>query len=231
MARVFAVEDSRDTQVLLVRALSSHRVSVASTIRQGLDQIRHDPPDLLLLDRALPDGDGLDLFRQLRDEPRFEKLPVMFLTACTEVDDKVSAFAMGAEDYIEKPFVPAELLARVEARLRRMQSNGEGTEPMTIGDFELDPVRHTVRGIGPKHSGLELQLTPLEFRILHTLALRCGTPVERPDLMKAVWGDVLVSERTLDTHVSNLRRKLGCAGDGLRAVRGVGYRFELSTRH
>lgn len=229
MARVFAVEDSRDTQVLLVRALSSHRVSVASTIRQGLDQIRHDPPDILLLDRALPDGDGLDLFKQLREEARFENLPVMFLTACTDVEDKVSAFSMGAEDYIEKPFVPAELLARVEARLRRQ--SGERTEPVTVGELELDPVRHTVRGVGPKHSGLQLQLTPLEFRILHTLALRCGTAVERPELMQAVWGDVLVSERTLDTHVSNLRRKLGSAGDGLRAVRGIGYRFDLGSSH
>ena len=145
----------------------------------------------------------------------------MFLTSRGGTSEKVMAFKLGADDYVQKPFEPAELQARIEARLR---SAGKRDPQLRFSDLELDPIRQEVCLRLPDREW-SCDLTPHEFRILHCLAVSRGIPVPRRQLMEAAWGGVSVSARTMDTHVSNMRKKLAPHGDRLEAVRGVGYRL------
>jgi len=180
-------------------------------------------PDLVVLDLALPDADGIDVCRYLRGEGRLTHVPVIMLTARTDETDRVLGLETGADDYVTKPFSPRELVSRVRAVLRR---SGERSGPMRLiraGPFELDTEKFTVR-----LDDRSLDLTATEFRLLE---LFCRSPervFSRDQLIEGVWGyDKPVIDRTIDTHMRNLRDKLGPAGDLIRTVRGIGYKLSL----
>ncbi len=222
MRGILVVEDSPESQELIRRALRDRfDLAFADTGAKALEQAISQVPDLIVLDVGLPDMDGFALCAKLKSMPVLEDVPVVFLTGRGETDDKLLGFKLGADDYVEKPFQPDELVARIEARLRAAK---KPDPKLQFDDMQLDPLRLEVVLRGPDREWT-CDLTPHEFRILHCLAKCRSLPVPRARLMEAAWGGVTVSERTVDTHVSNLRKKLTPYGDRLQSVRGVGYRL------
>jgi two-component system, OmpR family, alkaline phosphatase synthesis response regulator PhoP len=215
MTRVLVIEDNRDIAYGLRNNLEieGYEVDVAEDGALGLAQARATRPDLVVLDLMLPRMDGFRVLRALRDERL--TMPVLILTARGEESDKVRGLKLGADDYLTKPFGLLELLARVEALLRR--SGHHATEQ--IGELLIDRSTHTV-----SRAGTRIELAPKEYDLLIALADRRGAVVSRLELMRQVWGysDAVIT-RTIDTHIAELRKKLGPRY--IVTVRKVGYRF------
>ncbi|MBS0614017.1 MAG: response regulator [Proteobacteria bacterium] len=185
---------------------------------EAMAAIRRLTPDLLLLDLMLPNRDGVELCRELRLE---SDMPVIMVTARAEEIDRLLGLEVGADDYICKPFSPREVVARVQAVLRRHRRD-PGVP--TIAELQID-----VAACRASWRGLDLDLTQVEFRLLHTLAGAPGRVYSRDQLMDRLYSDRrIVTDRTVDSHVRNLRRKLAAAGgeDWIKSIYGVGYRFE-----
>ena len=225
MARIFVVEDNEALReaVCSYLLLKDHEIVEFPRIGGVLEAMETKPPDLIVLDVMLPDGDGFLLARKIR---KSQAVPIIFLTAKATESDRITGFELGADDYVVKPFSPKELSLRVEAVLRRTGSGGaKPAEPMSwmLGKqlLELDEAAHRA-----SVAGNELSLTVAEWKILSYLAMHAGVVVGRERLLGESL-DYLVaegSERTVDTHIKNLRAKLGGAG-WIETVRGFGYRF------
>jgi DNA-binding response OmpR family regulator len=203
---VLLIEDNEKLALGLRSNLEfeGYEVAVAATAADGLAKARALAPDLIILDLMLPDTDGYKVLRGLRDEG--DLTPVLVLTALGEETDKVRGFRFGADDYVTKPFGLMELLARVDALLRRARRTppDEQKRPLRFGDVSIDPAtRHVARG------GRPVGLRPKEYELLLALVRRRGELATRMELLKEVWGyDDSVMSRTVDTHISELRRKL-----------------------
>jgi DNA-binding response OmpR family regulator len=223
---VLVVEDEAAIAEAVQARLASegYRVLVAGDGPQAIELHRHEQPDLVVLDLMLPGMDGLEVCREVQ---RQRWTPVLMLTARTEEADKVAGFAVGADDYLTKPFSLRELSMRVKAILRRIDRirTDEGGEPIVRGDLTIDPARRRV-----SVDDQEIALTPLEFDILFKLAREPGVVFTREQLMNRVWGyHDFGGGRVVDSHVARLRRKLGedVAGPRfIRTVHGVGYAFQ-----
>ncbi|HYH47014.1 MAG TPA: winged helix-turn-helix domain-containing protein, partial [Thermoanaerobaculia bacterium] len=192
----------------------------------GLEAIRRQPPDLLLLDLMLPGLDGLELTRLLkRDGTAAARVPIVMLTARSEEVDRIVGLELGADDYISKPFSPREVVLRVKAVLRRRQPEQEeapASELLEVGGIQLDLAGHQLRV-----RGAEIPLTATEFRLLRLLMERGGRVQTRGHLLTDVWGYAEdIDSRTVDTHIRRLRRKLGPEADRIETVIGVGYRLK-----
>jgi two-component system alkaline phosphatase synthesis response regulator PhoP len=226
MSRVLIVEDNRDLAYGLRNNLEieGYDVEVAEDGRTGLVAVRRGPPGLVILDLMLPEMDGFRVLRTLRQEGHV--MPVLILTARGEEADKVRGLKMGADDYITKPFGLLELLARIEALLRRtaMPVPAPGGA-VGFGDVEVDVAARVVR-----RRGQAVELAPKEFDLLLALLKSRGAVVSRLELMTRVWGySSAVVSRTVDTHVAELRRKLEDTPSAPRhivTVRKIGYRLE-----
>jgi two-component system KDP operon response regulator KdpE len=192
----------------------------AETAEEALDRAAVHPPDAAILDLVLPDGDGVEVCREIR---RWSPMPIIVLSAVGEEDAKVRALEAGADDYVTKPFGARELIARLEAALRRVQVTTAGEPRITAEGLEIDLAAHTVT-----RDGAEVHLTPIEFRLLETLARNRGRLMTHRALLVEVWGPEYADDVTvLRGHLANLRRKIEPA-DGHRYIRtdpGVGYRF------
>src|SRR5690348_10738956 len=216
---VLIVEDDDDLRAVLSRGLGEEgfAVDAVSTGSALLDRTEHEVPDLLVIDVGLPDTDGRDLCQALR--ARGIQTPVLFLTARDAVVDRVSGFDAGGDDYLAKPFAFAELVARLNALLRRSGSDGA----LEAGGLTLDPLTHSI-GDG----STEVPLTPTEFRLRARLFAGTGEAVRRRVLVRAAWPHgAIVRQNTLDSYVARLRRKLK-RFDGapeIETVHGVGYRL------
>jgi two-component system, OmpR family, KDP operon response regulator KdpE len=191
----------------------------AETAEEALDRAAVHPPDAAILDLVLPDGDGVEVCRQIRG---WSQMPIIVLSAIGEEDAKVRALEAGADDYVTKPFGARELVARLEAALRRSQ--GRVDEPRIVADgLEIDLAAHTV-----SRDGAAIHLTPIEFRLLATLARNRGRLMTHRALLVEVWGPEYADDVTvLRGHIANLRRKIEPA-EGQRFVQtdpGIGYRF------
>ena len=227
---ILVVEDEEAIAEAVRARLASegYRVNVVHDGPQALRAAAQERPDLVVLDLMLPGMDGLEVCREIQ---RTDWVPVLMLTARTEEADKVAGFAVGADDYLSKPFSLRELAARVKAILRRMERirQSSPTEPMNRFDLMVDPARRRVVK-GPD----EVPLTPLEFEILLTLARSPGVVFSRDQLMDRVWGyRDYAGGRVVDSHVARIRRKLGDeAGEPryIRTVHGVGYAFREDGR-
>lgn len=218
-ARILIVEDEPKLAALLADYLraAGHETEWITDGREVMaawDARRHD---LILLDLMLPGVDGLTLCRQLRT---LSSVPIVMLTARADEADRLMGLELGADDYIAKnPFSPREVVARVKAVLRRARPAASQSSPLQIDEA----------GLRASWGGRELDLTPIEFRLLRTLAANAGRVYARSQLLDQVHEDGrAVTERAVDSHVKNLRRKLETAGAGdcIRSVYGVGYRFE-----
>jgi DNA-binding response OmpR family regulator len=223
---ILVVEDEEAIAEAVRARLASegYRVRLAFDGPQALQAAAEEAPDLVVLDLMLPGMDGLEVCREIQ---RRDWVPVLMLTARTEEADKVAGFAVGADDYLTKPFSLRELAARVRAILRRMDRirDMSPTESVTRLDLTVDPARRRVlRGKE------EISLTPLEFEILLTLARNPGLVFSRDELMDRVWGyRDYAGGRVVDSHVARVRRKLGDEAAEpryIRTVHGVGYAFQ-----
>jgi len=222
---VLLVEDDRHIRRFLRTSLETEgwRVFEAETLRQGLVDAATRKPDLVIADLGLPDGDGVDLIRQVRT---WSRVPVIVLSARSDEDDKVRALDAGADDYIEKPFGVSELLARVRANMRRQQTLREGGESssVTIGDVEIDLAARVVT-----KAGAVVHLTPIEFRLLGVLVANAGRVLTHRHLLREVWGPSHVEDNHyLRVFMANLRHKLEsdpAQPKMLLTETGVGYRL------
>jgi two-component system, OmpR family, response regulator RegX3 len=228
--RILLIEDEESISEPLERALGREGfdVAVASTAAEGRERFRAARPDLVLLDVMLPDGDGRDILREIRDTSR---TPVVMLTARGEELERVLGLELGADDYVTKPFSSAELAARVRAVLRRADApapdGGEDGGVLEIGAVRMELERHEA-----SLDGAPLDLTVKEYELLRMLLENAGRVVTREQLIREVWDTAWFgSTKTLDVHVSALRRKLGdepSAPRFIHTVRGVGFRFASS---
>jgi two-component system phosphate regulon response regulator PhoB len=222
--RVLVVDDEPDILALVTYHLlkAGYRVSTASTGPEALATAAQDRPELVVLDLMLPGISGYDVLDQLRAAAETKHIAVLMLTARRDEQDRIRGLALGADDYLTKPFSPQELTLRVGAILRRMGATAvAGTDVVTIGTITIDRAAHTV---SVDDDGVEL--TPTEYKLLLTLAERRGRVLARTHLLGAVWSAAPdIQTRTVDMHVQRLRAKLGAAGDQIETVRGFGYRL------
>ncbi|MBI2606828.1 MAG: response regulator transcription factor [Deltaproteobacteria bacterium] len=226
MHRILIVEDHLELQQAIPKILGeSCSFEIASTLKEGFEHVNRHDFDLILLDVDLPDGDGFKLCANLKQMEGKSDIPVIFLTGDSDIQDKVMAFSLGADDYILKPFDARELRARVFARLERSAKTKEKSNTLVKGDlsFALLSQRATVSS---GRGAIELPLTPLEFKLLLYFARHEDHVLTREQLISAVWNDnVHVLDRTIDSHISNLRRHLGPSACEIKSVYGEGYRF------
>lgn len=227
--KMLVVEDELEIAELLRFHLQREGFDVRMTQsgRTALTQVETNPPDLVLLDLMLPDLDGLEVCRRLKRRSETRQIPILIVSAKGEESDIVAGIELGADDYITKPFSPRVLIARVKNILRRYAVEfgeaGESEHAMTAADGALviDPDRHVV-----SVHGKPVELTVTEFGILECLAKHPGFVRTRDQIISSVHGnDTVLSSRTVDVHVTALRRKMGELGAMIQTVRGVGYRL------
>ncbi|MDD5304969.1 MAG: response regulator transcription factor [Elusimicrobia bacterium] len=224
-AQILVVEDQAATADLILEVLKGegYEAQTVDTLAKARARLKKQPPELLLLDRNLPDGDGVDLLAEIRDDEKLGSLPVIILTAKKDVADKIAGLRVGADDYVAKPFNTEELVARVAAILRRA---GKGEEPTSVeaGGVKLDRASRKVH-IGEQ----EVPLSAKEFDLLWFLVYRKGRVLTRDFLLQHVWGydsGIDLTTKVIDVTLSHLRNKIGPIADKIVAVRGFGYRFD-----
>lgn len=223
-AHILVIEDDIDIQTLLEYNLkqAGYTVSLAGDGEEGLMLAGEIKPELILLDWMMPLMSGIELLRRLRSRHETADIPVIMLTAKADEADRLRGLDGGADDYVVKPFSPAELVARIRALLRR--SSGGSAPMLRCGDLEMDLVAKRV-----KRGGEEIKLGPKEFRLLEHLLRNQGRVYSRDQLLDHVWGDnVYVEVRTVDVHIRRLRKAIntGNKPDPIRTVRSMGYALE-----
>lgn len=220
---ILIVDDEEDVRELVGMNLRRAGCAIAEAADglEGLRKVRELKPDVVVLDVMMPGRDGLQVCEELRMLESTRNVPVIMLTAKGQTEDRIAGLEHGADDYLPKPFSPKELVLRVQALLRRSGPVGDGTE-LKVGPFTFDlaAVKLTV-------AGEPMELTLLEFKLLHLLADHEDEVVERDMILREVWGySETVRTRTLDTHVKRLREKLGEYAEWVQTARGFGYIFK-----
>lgn len=235
MPNVLLVEDLDECQIVVKRALanSSIELTIAKTLKEAQTLIRSNSEikyDLVILDISLPDGEGLSILEEIRTTTG-DTVPVFLLTSDSDLDSKVTAFNLGADDYLTKPISGAELRARVEMRLKKTAGQRNQQTKIQKGNLALDVSLMRVSLIENNEQKI-LPLTSKEFKILALLTQHEGQVYSRHDLVKHVWGDSIhVQERTVDSHIFGLRKKLGSYADYIECIPHVGYRFIGQAGH
>jgi two-component system phosphate regulon response regulator PhoB len=224
--RLMIVEDEHDMADLVATRLKreGYLVEVAHDGQEGLEKIRAKPPDLAIIDIMLPRLSGTELVTEMRQDPRTAAVPIIVMTAKGEDSDVVVGLQLGADDYVTKPFAMSVLVARVGAVLRRAAGPSEPRKgPLKVGVVTIDPDRHVV-----EVDGETVSLTLTEFRLLVALVAARGRVLTRNQLIDQAMGiNAIVTDRTIDVHLTALRRKLGEARTYIQTVRGVGYRVAV----
>lgn len=223
-AKILIVEDESAVREMIAFVLRQTGFAAleAEDAEQARNILRREQPDLVLMDWMLPQTSGIELTRELKQDPVTRDMPVILLTARGEEDDKVRGLECGAEDYVTKPFSPRELIARINVILRRVAPHAT-EQAVSAGGLYLDPSSHRV-----SVSGNLVDLGPTEFRLLHFFMTHKDKVYSRSRLLDKVWGtNVFIEERTVDVHIRRLRKALEPHGvDGMvQTVRGAGYRF------
>ncbi len=220
---ILVVEDESDLAELVCYHLQreGYVCRRAGDGERAVAEAYRNPPDLIVLDRMLPKLAGEEVAMRLKRDSRTSAIPIIMLTAKAEDEDELVGFALGADDYVRKPFTMKLLLARVTAVLRRQAAVASPREVLTMGPVVLDHSRHEVRV-----EERRLDLTATEFKVLASLMAANGRVLSREQLIDSALGiDVAVTNRTIDVHIASLRRKLGPAATYIHTVRGVGYTF------
>lgn len=223
---VLLVEDDAAIRDMITFSLrqASFTCEASKDGESGLEWLKNQQPDMILLDWMLPGIDGIEFIRRLRANEFLASIPVIMLTAKGESEDMVKGLSVGADDYINKPFSPPELIARIKAVLRRCRPvEDEDAQKLQMGELVMDTKSHRV-----SVNGERIDLGPTEFRLLHFFMKNPERAYNRSQLLDFVWGDtVYIEERTVDVHIRRLRKALESSGhDNLvQTVRGVGYRF------
>lgn len=219
---IYIVEDDNNIQEIEEYALKSSgfEIKCFDNAISFQEEIKNELPDLILLDIMLPGEDGLSVLGKLRSNSRTKHLPVIMVTAKVSEIDTVKGLDLGADDYITKPFGVMELISRVKALLRRIQSDEESV--LSYKNLEIDVVRHVCLV-----NGVQIELTYKEYELLKLFMSNIGIVMSRDSIMNSVWGfDYVGESRTIDMHIKTLRKKLGDAGVYIITVRNVGYKLE-----
>ena len=218
---IAVVDDEPDIAHLVSHHLkkAGYKVKEFYNAEEFMNYLSKEKPDLIILDLMLPDFDGFELCKELRKNEKFNDVPIVMLTARSKVEEKVLGLEIGADDYITKPFSPKELVARVNAILRRFRENKDVITAGGILKIDLKKFEVFVKD-------KKIDLRPAEFKILKLLVQRKGWVFSRRQILEHISGEKLVYERTVDVHIKNLRDKLGEAGKFIKNIRGIGYKFE-----
>jgi len=221
---VFVVDDEPDICELIRINFTKNqfRVKTFLTAESFFYQISKEIPDLVILDLMLPDMDGIEVTKILKENESYSRIPIIMLTARVEETDRIIGLEVGADDYVTKPFSVRELIARVRSVIRRM-SLAEKVSYLGLEDrLILHPEKYDARLDGQK-----IDLTPTEFRILELLLRKKGTVLTREQILDHLWGDEkTVIDRTIDVHIRHIREKLKDLGKYVKSVRGIGYKLE-----
>ena len=223
---VLVVDDEPEIVALVAYHLAraGYKVSTSSNGTDALQQVKRERPSLIVLDLMLPGISGLEVLEQVRNDERTRDVAVLMLTARSEEADRIEGLSLGADDYLSKPFSPAELVLRVGAILRRAGVRTATNDVTTIASLRIDRDAMTV-----SVDNQPVDLTATEYRLLLTLVERRGRVQSRAQLLESVWEAVPdIQTRTVDMHVQRLRMKLGAAGDLIETIRGFGYRIRGS---
>lgn len=222
--RILVVDDEPDITALVAYHLAkaTYRVTTAANGREALRAAREERPDLIVLDLMLPGLSGYEVLAELRRQDETKDIGVIVLTARKDEPDRIKGLSLGADDYLPKPFSPAELVLRVGAVLRRLAAPAVASGGLlAAGPIALDKIAHRATV-----NGKEVELTATEFRLLRIMMERQGRVQSRAQLLEMVWqAQPDIQTRTVDMHVQRLRQKLAAAGDAIETVRGAGYRF------
>lgn len=222
--KILIVEDDRHISKLVKYNLekAGYDCIVAYDGEEAMDVLAQKRSDLIILDIMLPEMDGFEVCRKIKQNDKLKNIPIIMLTAKGEEVDRVVGLELGADDYMVKPFSPRELILRIRAILRRGKPEETAKEVIERGDLIIDISKHKVTV-----KGKEVDLTPVEFKLLVTLIERTGRVQSRDRLLSDVWDmNADLYTRTVDTHIKRVREKLGKIGDLIETVRGLGYRFK-----
>ncbi len=221
---VLVIDDEKDLIELVRYNLSKEGFDVVAAADgpTGVEIASRHKPDLVVLDLMMPGIDGLEVCRRMRGDDRTRRIPLIMLTAKGAEADRIVGLEMGADDYVTKPFSPRELVARIKAVLRRTLEQREPADVMRCGELVIDSKRHEVT-----YASRPVALTATEFRILQFLAGRPGRVVSRDEIIDGALGrDAAIFDRTIDVHITSIRKKLGEGGGQIETVRGFGYKFK-----
>lgn len=231
MAKLLCIEDNQEFTLYLNSVLKEHSLSFSSTLSDAFKLVQNgrESFDLILLDISLPDGNGIKSLAQLKEAFSTKDIPIIILSSDGDIINKVAAFGVGADDYMTKPVHPAELKARIDARLRNASSQKKDSQ-IKIGNLTVDSDKMRVEIHLQNHVTITVDLTPSEFKLLKILASRPGQVYTRDYLIDHVWGiSKHITERTVDAHISHLRKKIIKASAQIETVLGAGYKMELKA--
>ena len=220
--RILIVDDEPDILEFLSYNLEKDGFTVFTSDngKAGIEIAKKEQPDIILLDVMMPEMDGIETCRHLREQPQFENTIIAFLTARTEDYSQIAGFETGADDYIGKPIKPRVLASRLRALLRRYDSKENKQANIVVGTLEIDRERYLII-----HNGIEIAVPRKEFELWYLLASKPGKVFKRDEILNEIWGrDIIVGDRTIDVHIRKLREKLG--EELIRTVKGIGYKFE-----
>ena len=225
--KILIIEDEKDIVKMLDYNLKKEgfKVLSANNGEDGLDMARKENPDLALLDLMLPGMDGLDVCKAIKNDAKTAHIPIIILTAKVQEADKIVGLELGADDYVTKPFSPRELIARIKAVLRRVKEKDKLPEVLKTGDLTIDFSKIMVL-----IKGKPIELTSKEFELLKTLIKAKSRVLSRDYLLDTVWGfdqALEIQTRTVDVHITTLRKKLKSESKRIITVKNYGYRFEL----
>ena len=221
--KILLVDDEPDILEFLSYNLKKEgfHVYVAGNGKEAITIARREMPHLILLDVMMPDMDGIETCREIRNIEGLKEIMVAFLTARSEDYSQIAGFEVGADDYINKPIKPRVLISRIKALLRRVDNNNTSEEKLDLGGIKIDRERYLIL-----KDGTEINLPKKEFELLALLASKPGKVFTRDVILDKVWGgDVIVGDRTIDVHVRKLREKIG--DEYIATVKGIGYKFEF----
>ncbi len=222
--KILLVDDEADILEFLSYNLKKegYRVFTANNGKEAVTVAKKENPDIIILDVMMPDMDGIETCREIRDLPGLKDVMIAFLTARNEDYSQIAGFEVGADDYINKPIKPRVLSSRIKALLRRSGSTeAAASDKVEMGGIKIDRERYLI-----VQDGNEINLPKKEFELLALLASKPGKVFTRESILDKVWGgEVVVGDRTIDVHIRKLREKLG--EDFIRTVKGIGYKFEF----
>ena len=220
--KILVVDDEPDILEFLSYNLEKEGFSVetAENGKQALEKAKKSQPDIVLLDVMMPEMDGIEACRTMREMPQFEHTIIAFLTARTEDYSQIAGFETGADDYISKPIKPRVLVSRLKALLRRYEAKESKSSFLDVGNIQIDRERYLII-----FNGTEMAVPRKEFELLYLLASKPGKVFKRDEILNEIRGrDIIVGDRTIDVHIRKLREKLG--EDLIKTVKGIGYKFE-----
>jgi len=220
--KILLVDDEPDILEFLSYNLEKEGflVETAENGKQALEKAKKNQPDIVLLDVMMPEMDGIETCRTMREMPQFEHTIIAFLTARTEDYSQIAGFETGADDYISKPIKPRVLVSRLRALLRRYEAKESKSTFLEVGDIQIDRERYLII-----FKGKEMAVPRKEFELMSLLVSKPGRVFKREEILSKVWGnDTIVGDRTIDVHIRKLREKIG--DDYFKTIKGIGYKFD-----